>query len=363
MADNNTTITNGLINPRFYQSYQDTINSKQAMEPLAISQGIGPILGFNNLIFEPTASPTSVRIRGFNSMYGNDYYNNIQRYMQYLDKYLELPKPQTHFLSSVDSSGFYSDQAAVCNALILPSGRLYIENAEIGSFPITSSSSPTERIYILVARENIAYFEETPTQGSVDYYWIVRNNSTSAIFTDDWDNIRSLGDLDTLRCHLAEGTNSAECIETIGDSTSNLKGLSGNALSANMQLHTDFIVGYYVSIGQNSFPTYNDYYGNTPMAGTADSYKLIPLVAYGGTFPITIKPRVSSELYPNLRTVSTYPVSTQPPTFDIDSEVSFSRLKLVDQDSSDTKYEDYENRVIGYSTSDTNGIYFMYEEE
>ena len=35
-----TKIVNGLIQPRFYQSYQDIINSKQAMESLAISKGV-----------------------------------------------------------------------------------------------------------------------------------------------------------------------------------------------------------------------------------------------------------------------------------------------------------------------------------
>jgi hypothetical protein len=368
MANRDTYIANGLVQPRFYQAYQDIINSKQAMEPLAVSQGVGPVLGFNNLIFEPSDSfPTSVKIRGFNSMYGNDYYNDVQRHMQYLDKYLELPKPQTHFLSVEEgSANTVSKQGAICNALILPSGRLYIEKPEIGSFPISYSSSPTEKIYILVARENILYKEGAPRPGQqnkVDYYWIVRNNDTPAIFTDNWDSIRSLGDLATLRYHLMNGSNKATCVETIGNSTSHLKGIVDHALSSWIDLSTDFIVGYYVSIGSNSFPTYNDYYGNTPMAGTMDSYKLIPLVAYGGKFPVTVKPIVYTDLYQNLRTVSTYPVSTQPPSFDIDSEVPFSRLKLVEQDSSDTKYEDYENRVIGYSTSDTKGLYFMYEEE
>jgi hypothetical protein len=76
-----------------------------------------------------------------------------------------------------------------------------------------------------------------------------------------------------------------------------------------------------------------------------------------------VKPRVYSELYPNLRTVSTYPVSTQIPSFNIASEGSFSRLKLVNQAATETNYTNYENRVIGYSKNDTKGIYFMYEEE
>jgi hypothetical protein len=362
----NTTIENGLVLPRFYQAYKDIIWSKSAMEPLAISQGVGPILGFNNLIFEPSNSPTSVKIRGFNSMYGNAYYNDVTRHMRYVDKYLELPKPKTHFLNAANplDDKLYTNQGAICNALILPSGRLYIEKGEIGSFPISYSSSPTERIYILVAREQIGVKDTDPTKGSVDYYWILRKNNSPAIFTEDWDNLGSLGDLASLKSNLTNNAySSAECLETIGNSTASLKGSSDVALGNGIRLDTDFIVGYYVSIGADSFPTYNAYYGNTPIAGEADSYKLIPLVAYGGTFPITVKPRVHSELYPNLRTVSTYPVSTQPPSFDIESEESFSRLKLVNQNASETDYTDYENRVIDYSKNDTEGIYFMYEEE
>jgi hypothetical protein len=377
MANQNTTITNGLVNTRFYQAYNDAIDSKQAMEPLAISQGVGPILGFNNLVFEPTNSPTSVRIRGFNSMYGNGYYDNIQGYMRNVDKYLELPKPKTHFLSVEDrnDSDHLSDQAAICNALILPSGRLYIEKPEIGTFPISYSSSPTERIYILVARENISFYQNNSSVSLIDYYWILRDSGYSAIFTDDWNSDKSLGDIATLKHHLTLANFSAtKCLQTTGNSTSGLMNKSGAELSNLIKLDSDFIVGYYVNIGSNSFPTYNDYYGNTPMADTPDSFKLIPLVAYEGAFPITVKPRVYSELYPNLRTVATelypnlhtvatYPVSTQPPTFDIDSEVPFYRLKLVNQDTSDVDYEGYENRVIEYSKDDTGGIYFMYEEE
>jgi hypothetical protein len=366
MADVNTKIENGLVLPRFYQAYKDIVNSKQAMEPLAISQGVGPVLGFNNLIFEPSNSPTSVKIRGFNSIYGNAYYDDVTRHMRYVDKYLELPKPKTHFLDAVEqlNDEIYTSQGAICNALILPSGRLYIEKVEIGSFPISYSSSPTERIYILVAREQIGVKDRDPDKGSVDYYWILRKNDSPAIFTEDWDNLGSLGDLASLKSNLTSNAySSAECLETIGNSTASLKGNSDVALANLIKLDTDFIVGYYVSVGANSFPTYNDYYENTPIAGEADSYKLIPLVAYGGTFPITVKPRVYSELYPNLRTVSTYPVSTQPPSFNIASEESFSRLKLVNKAATETNYTNYENRVIGYSKNDTKGIYFMYEEE
>lgn len=42
-----TKSTNGILNPRLYQVFGDRIDSKQAMEPLAIATGPGPVTGFN----------------------------------------------------------------------------------------------------------------------------------------------------------------------------------------------------------------------------------------------------------------------------------------------------------------------------
>lgn len=48
MASNNTTeVVTGVVQPRFYQVYGDLIESKEIMEPLAISAGTGPICGFD----------------------------------------------------------------------------------------------------------------------------------------------------------------------------------------------------------------------------------------------------------------------------------------------------------------------------
>lgn len=48
MAQNNVTeVVNGIVQPRFYQVYEDLIESKEIMEPLAITAGTGPICGFD----------------------------------------------------------------------------------------------------------------------------------------------------------------------------------------------------------------------------------------------------------------------------------------------------------------------------
>lgn len=48
MAQYNVTeVVNGIVQPRFYQVYGDLIESKEIMEPLAITAGTGPICGFD----------------------------------------------------------------------------------------------------------------------------------------------------------------------------------------------------------------------------------------------------------------------------------------------------------------------------
>lgn len=48
MANNNdTVVVDGKVQPRFYQVYGDLIESKEVMEPIAITSGTGPICGFD----------------------------------------------------------------------------------------------------------------------------------------------------------------------------------------------------------------------------------------------------------------------------------------------------------------------------
>lgn len=47
MANNVTTVNNGVVQQRFYQVYGDLIESKETMEPIAIAHGNGPICGFD----------------------------------------------------------------------------------------------------------------------------------------------------------------------------------------------------------------------------------------------------------------------------------------------------------------------------
>lgn len=71
MAQNNVTeVVNGIVQPRFYQIYGDLIESKEVMEPLAITAGTGPICGFDWVdTTQPNVTITSVfkRPTGLNS--------------------------------------------------------------------------------------------------------------------------------------------------------------------------------------------------------------------------------------------------------------------------------------------------------
>lgn len=59
-----TKSVDGLIQPRVYQLYGDQIDSKQAMEPLAISEGPGPLCGFDYLAIDTENNVVS--ITGYN---------------------------------------------------------------------------------------------------------------------------------------------------------------------------------------------------------------------------------------------------------------------------------------------------------
>ena len=55
MADNTHTTINdeGIVNPRIYQVYKSLIRSKEAMEPLSVIHGTGPVCGFNKATLDP----------------------------------------------------------------------------------------------------------------------------------------------------------------------------------------------------------------------------------------------------------------------------------------------------------------------
>ena len=64
----------GILNPRIYQVFGDRIDSKQAMEPLAIAIGPGPVSGFNQFSWDIKAGTVqigSMDIANTNSPLGN----------------------------------------------------------------------------------------------------------------------------------------------------------------------------------------------------------------------------------------------------------------------------------------------------
>lgn len=71
-----TKSTNGILNPRLYQVFGDRIDSKQAMEPLAIATGPGPVTGFNAFSWDPENN--TVTFSSFND-YSQRWFNEPRK--------------------------------------------------------------------------------------------------------------------------------------------------------------------------------------------------------------------------------------------------------------------------------------------
>lgn len=121
---------NGIINPRYYQIPQDKIEAKQAMEPIAIAAGMGPILGFN--VVDTTG--TYVKITGMNNP--NILMSEVRR-LQILNE-----------SKTVDIS-INGVEGKVVNAHITTSGLLSIDPVEIDT-GILSSTVATQHAYIVL---------------------------------------------------------------------------------------------------------------------------------------------------------------------------------------------------------------------
>lgn len=108
-----TVIKEKTVLPRVYQAYGDNISSKQAMEPLALAHGVGPVCGFDHLEYDENSGTVTI---------GSIYDKNLQQSYT-LERYRLLcanHKQQTWLSDKTNSSG------VVYNAFIAPSGLLHI---------------------------------------------------------------------------------------------------------------------------------------------------------------------------------------------------------------------------------------------
>lgn len=130
---------NGIINPRYYQTPLDKIEAKQAMEPLAIATGMGPIIGFDVV----DTTETYVKITGI---------SNPDINITDVRKAHKLIEPRTINLT-VDGV-----EGAVVNAHITPSGLMSIDPLYITT-NILSSTVKTQHSFIIV-KSKLNYISE-----------------------------------------------------------------------------------------------------------------------------------------------------------------------------------------------------------
>ena len=84
----------GILNPRIYQVFGDRIDSKQAMEPLAIAIGPGPVSGFNQFSWDAKAGTVQIGSMDTDNInsplgYTSDFYRPVsfKGYKAISDKY------------------------------------------------------------------------------------------------------------------------------------------------------------------------------------------------------------------------------------------------------------------------------------
>jgi hypothetical protein len=158
MADTATQIANGLVQPRHYQGYQDMINSKQAMEPISIANP-GPVCGFNR--FEIDDNRSIVYIGNFsNDPTTHPIFDRLGVSVSGQAPHWGVPTLMIKDSSSKWGGGLLDDvYGEVPNAIIMPSGKLYILRSNLmtesfyWSFPSSMSITSDIAIYGLVARE------------------------------------------------------------------------------------------------------------------------------------------------------------------------------------------------------------------
>lgn len=157
-----TKVSKNIVEPRSYQLYGDDIESKQAVEPISIVAGTGPICGFNYI---DISSNSKVIISGTNN--------------PYLDGYKEALKISKHIklANKANISG------SVVNAYTTPDGLVHIAPSIItinkgpeGGWPDVTKENPGRAVVFAVKAKHTYIDQDTdtdvPSQDSFELTWV-----------------------------------------------------------------------------------------------------------------------------------------------------------------------------------------------
>jgi hypothetical protein len=414
MSDINTSAAGNVIQPRFYHGYKDTINSKQATEPIAIVNP-GPICGFNlitydvdpvtpkssNTLYLPD-SPTTFSIAGFNQNITTGLSDAEIRALK-VNLLWDVPKPsQTVLRTLTQSLDSYESYGSVINAVAFPSGRIYIcDKVIFRDIPFTFKRSEGY-IYFLLAMETATDPKQTIT-GSippVDFllFEITANNGGFLPFT--LLGRHTLGNQDLVgvedmmmpwshvRARYLSNTSTAKPYATCIKSTSGTwETKSRTSLVSDLQdtVGTSVIVGWYVSPSSNvssvdpyTTPFIEDYllafknFGTPEIPNSNQAMLsartfhylslLAPVIPYGNEYPLELKLNLG---FRDFMDILSYQQSMSNDElirssqynlgFDgllgTNSRTKWNKSIYVAPLSTSEAYADYQTRVKNYSTS------------
>ena len=168
-----TKVSNNIVEPRSYQLYGDDIESKQAVEPISIVAGNGPICGFNYL---DISDSSKIILSGFNnpnldlSGFEDEVANNP------LLDYQRVGNPISIISDKSNTHG------VVVNAYNTPDGLIHIapdtltiNNGPSNGWPDISSNNPNKAvIFALKARHTYTdqATDEVPNQDDFEVVWL-----------------------------------------------------------------------------------------------------------------------------------------------------------------------------------------------
>lgn len=189
-----TKVSNNIVEPRSYQLYGDDIESKQAVEPISIVAGIGPICGFNYL---DISNNERIVISGYHNP-GIDFSipeNNIV-YDTSLD-YPRIGNKKSVIADKTNRAG------VVVNAYVTPDGLIHIapdvitiNNGPTGGWPDISTNNSGRAVVFALKVKHFYTDQETdnttPTQDDFEVTWIDSSNiNLSEIIQCSYENLIS----------------------------------------------------------------------------------------------------------------------------------------------------------------------------
>lgn len=249
-----TNISNGVMEPRSYQQYGDTIESKQAMEPIAIVGGTGPQTGFNIAWYTDIEEPGDGTFTGIMHITGDNTVQNLGSFTKG-----NSPLPTSRYSKIANMA---NEAGNIVNSYITPDGLLHVAPDTI-ELPFEVPSTVTDRrgiVYILVASHTYQDIKSEEVPSSDNFKLLILNPSNLNI-----DKILN------------------------GNHPDVLEVINNNLVSGTIDLNKDCIVGIYMSDWNNSWSSkYNSDILN--LAGksihSAQALNLLPLIPIRGEYPV-----------------------------------------------------------------------------